>query len=273
MTIKEALNYGVENLLHFERPMLESEILLAFVLNKDRIYLHANDNKILQKEHVDFYTYYIYRRKNYEPIEYITNKVSFYGFEFYISRGALIPRPESEILVDKAIEIINKFNITNIAEIGIGSGILSIAISLLSDKNININASDISPEALYNAYININRFKLKNITLHKSSYLNYTNNNTFELIISNPPYIQNNKQLPQELSYEPRNALFGGNNGDEIIQEIIQIALRSNTKFLICEIGHDQKEPILCFLKDKKHKNIEFYKDLSGLDRGFVLYI
>lgn len=271
MTIKDALNFGFDSLGQFERPLLESEILLSFALNKDRIYLHTNYNKKLENFYIQLYKSFIQKRKNHEPIEYITNSVSFYGYDFYISNGALIPRPESEILVYIAIDLISKHDIKNIAEIGIGSGILSIIISKLSDKQLNIHASDISPEALFNAYVNIQRFKTHNITLHKSNLLDFNKEYKFDLIISNPPYIKNDEILPKELSFEPQKALFGGNIGDEILKDIIKVSIKQQARFLLCEMGYDQKEQISNFIKGYKHKKIEFYKDLAGLDRGFLI--
>ena len=203
------------------------------------------------------------------PLEYITKKVSFYSQDFFIDCGALIPRTETELLVDKAVQLIKKYDITKIYEIGVGSGIISIMLCLLNPR-IQIIATDISPTALKIAQKNItlksaldssldSRILLVESDLLKSIDFNPKDS----LIISNPPYIAEDYAIPQNLTYEPKNALFGGKNGDEILKEIIAL----NADFLCCEIGHNQG-----YLADflTQYKRVEFYKDYAGFLRGFV---
>lgn len=276
MFLKSALEFGTKTLKNsgIERPRLESEILLSHALNQPRIYLHSHSAQELLPFYAELFSSFIQRRANHEPIEYITNKVSFYGEEFYIDRGVLIPRPETEILVDKARDTITQNACENIAEIGIGSGIISIMLALLlRDSNLNFHASDISPEALFNAHVNLKQFQINNIKLHKSAFLDFnaTQNITFDLLISNPPYIKNGESLPQSLSFEPQKALFGGERGDEILHHIITLAYKSKIPHLICEMGYDQKASIESFMQNIPHQKLEFYQDLAGLDRGFVI--
>ncbi|CAM2799675.1 HemK/PrmC family methyltransferase [Helicobacter burdigaliensis] len=272
MLIQEALKFGASELHKFPRSLLEAELLLAYTLGVDRIYLHTHFLTILDSFSQKRYLNFIKRRKNYEPIEYIIENVSFYSSEFYISHGALIPRPESEILVDLALKTIQKNHLKNIAEVGVGSGILSITLAKMLPL-CNFSASDISPEALFNAYVNKEKFQISNLTLHKSAYLDFNCGKikSFDLLISNPPYIKEGFSLPKPLEYEPKIALFGGEEGDEILHHLIDLAYQLQIPFLICEMGYDQKESIYNYTQKFNYKNLEFYKDLANLDRGFIL--
>jgi release factor glutamine methyltransferase len=269
MLIKEAIAKATIDLEHVtDRAKLESEILLCSVLECDRIYLHIYaDKEIDTKEYFDL----IHRRSQHEPIEYITNSVSFYSEEFFIDYGALIPRPETEILIDKVLPLISKD--TKIVEIGVGSGIISVMLAKLA--GCCIDAIDISENALKIARKNIEKFDLVDkISLHKSDLLDEYDKK-IDVIVSNPPYIEDGIELDKALSYEPQNALFGGNIGDEILKQIIDQAYIRGVKVVACEMGYDQKDKIENYLrrKDYHYTSLEFYKDLSNLDRGFVLTI
>lgn len=272
MLIKEALQLGASKLANFSRNLLEAELLLAYALGVERIYLHTHFLEPLDDFTQKRFLNFIKRRQKYEPIEYIIEKVSFYSNEFYISHGALIPRPESEILVDLALQTIQKNNLKNIVEVGIGSGILSITLAKILPSCI-FQASDISSEALFNAFVNKEKFQVSNLTLHKSAYLNFNGGKkkSFDLLISNPPYIKEGFILPKPLDYEPSIALFGGKRGDEILCHLIDLAYFLEIPFVICEMGYDQKESIYNYAQKFNHKNLVFYKDLAQLDRGFIL--
>jgi len=265
--LKKAHLWAQKELKGFvERPRLEADILLAHLLNCRR------EELILKEiEDIDFEALkpLIQRRKNQEPIEYITNKVSFYDFELYITQGALIPRPESEILVDKALELINKYNIKKVAEIGIGSGALSIAIARHS--KVDIEASDISPDALKIAQKNIHSFNLTDrIKLFNCSMFDCFN--SFDLLISNPPYIDPDFELEKNVAdFEPHTALFAPNKGLDLLYKILEEIKNKNIKYAVCEMGYDQKEPLSNFAnKIGLSGKLEFYQDLARLDRGFV---
>jgi len=269
MTISDALNLATATLKDkFERPRLEAEILLAHHLGYSRIDLILRDKEELRD--IEGFLNLVKRRANFEPIEYITSKVSFYLDEFYIAKGALIPRPETEILVDKALEIIDKRGLKNIAEIGVGSGAISVTLAKLR-PNLNIVATDISKEALRVARVNIKKFGVdKAIKLYHTSLLDGVKEE-LELIISNPPYIDEGEILePNVANFEPKEALFAKDRGLKLIKEIILIA-KDRDLPLVCEMGYNQKEPLITFFKEQNIKNYSFYKDLASLDRGFTL--
>ena len=250
-------------------PQKEARILLCYHLKKDINYIFLHENDIV--ENVEEFRKLYKRRVEGEPIEYIIKSVSFYSEEFFIDTGALIPRPETELLIDEVLEItkeIEKKRIT-IAEIGTGSGIISIILAKFL-KNVKIIATDISKDALKIAKKNINTFDLKDrIELIEGSYLDGVDTN-IDILVSNPPYVANDFQIEKPLRYEPREAIFGGVRGDEILKNIITLTKEKNIKYLACEMGYDQKESITKILRKQKFERFHFYKDLAGLYRGFV---
>jgi release factor glutamine methyltransferase len=259
-TIKEALK---EASLVLKSPK-EASILLRYLLKFDQVELILRENEKL--ENYKEYKKLIQRRENHEPIEYITNSVSFYSKEFFIKEGALIPRPETEILIDKAVEILKDIDSPKVAEIGTGSGIIAVMLALLVN-DISIIATDISDSALKVARVNADRFDVnEKIEFKKRNYLDGIYDK-FDMIISNPPYIADGYEIQSHLAHEPQNALFGGVVGDEILKDIIDIWKKQDTPYLLCEIGYDQKESMKSLLTGF---DVEFYKDLAGFDRGFV---
>ncbi|NCO01147.1 MAG: peptide chain release factor N(5)-glutamine methyltransferase [Epsilonproteobacteria bacterium] len=254
-----------------ERASREAQLLLMAHLQCDELWLMSH--KKSEVKDVDALFKWVARRAENEPLEYITKRVSFYSEEFYIAEGALIPRPETELFIDKVVETIsNPHAKMRFVEVGVGSGIISIMLAL-KFPHAKFIAVDISQTALEVAKINIKKFSLEErIELRLGSLLEPVEEE-FDYLISNPPYIPNSAELESNLSYEPQNALFGGEVGDEIIKELLNDVLKRNIKFFTCEMGYDQKDKITNFLKDKKFKNLNFYEDLSGFDRGFTLEI
>jgi len=267
MKIKEATIWATKELNSLvERPRLEAEILLSYLIGCKREFLLINDNLNIDENK---FKELINRRKNSEPIEYITNRVSFWDFELYINKGALIPRPESEILVEIALNLIKKYSIEKVAEIGIGSGALSIAIA--KECDVCIEASDINLDAIKIANININSFNLQNkIKVKNCSLLDCIK--TPELLISNPPYIDREFKLDRNVfNYEPHSALFAPNRGLEILFKILDLIKEKNIPYSVCEMGYDQKDAIKEYANSiGLNKKLIFYKDLAGFDRGFT---
>jgi release factor glutamine methyltransferase len=251
------------------RASREAQLFLMHHLNQDELWLLTNQNTPLEDTQTIWQM--VERRAKNEPFEYITNKVSFYSQEFYIDAGALIPRPETELLIDEVVK-----NITNphakitFAEVGIGSGIISIMLAL-KFPHARFIAVDISEAALEVAKKNIQKFGLQErIELRLGSLLEPIGE-PIDYLVSNPPYIANDAALESNLSYEPQNALFGGSVGDEIIQELLNSVLKLRINFFTCEMGYDQKDKIQNYLKESNYTTLDFYQDYSGFDRGFTL--
>ena len=253
---------------HIPRAPREAQLLLMAHLGVDELWLMSNRNtKVNDFEKL---IEWVNRRKKNEPFEYITNSVSFYSEEFYIAEGALIPRPETEILIYEVIKRVDKDSKITFVEVGVGSGIISI---ILAKHFINAKfiAVDISPQAIEVAKINIAKFSLEDrIELRLGSLLEPITEK-IDYLVSNPPYIADKEKLESNLSYEPQNALFGGSIGDEIINQLLDEVLKRNIKLFSCEMGYDQKDKITLHLKDVKFKDLIFYKDLSDFDRGFTI--
>ena len=254
-----------------QRASREAQLLLMAHLSVDELWLLTNQNAEVQN--IDKLFGWVNRRAENEPLEYITNSVSFYSKEFYIAEGALIPRPETEILIDEVIKNVPNPNAEIIfVEVGVGSGIISIMLAL-HFPNAKFIAVDISQAAIKVAKINIEKFNLCNrIELRHGSLLEPIDEH-IDYLVSNPPYIADDASLESNLSYEPQNALFGGSVGDEIIQKLLDEVLKRNINFFTCEMGYDQKDKISSYLKNTQFNNLEFYKDLSGFDRGFTLRV
>jgi len=256
---------------HIPRASREAQLLLMHHLQKDELWLISNQ----QTEVTDVDALYemVHRRVKNEPLEYITNSVSFYSQEFFIDKGALIPRPETELLIDEVIKHYPDLDADiRFVEVGVGSGIISIILAQ-HFKNAKFIAVDISQDAINIARENLKRFSLEDrVELRLGSLLNEVSED-IDYLISNPPYIADNAKLESNLSYEPQNALFGGEVGDEIIKKLLDEALKREINFFTCEIGYDQKDKIRNYLKNTSFKGLEFYKDYSKFDRGFTLKI
>jgi release factor glutamine methyltransferase len=251
-------------------PQKEVEILLLSILKQNVIWLHLNMNEQCTCE--EKLASLVQKRATQYPIEYITNKASFYGEIFVVQEGVLIPRPETEILVENAEHILKTFDSPKIVEIGTGSGIISVMLALLID-DIQIIAVDINEKALDLAKQNAIKHGVEEkITFIKSDILTSIDEDIkFDMIISNPPYIANDFKLGKNVMYEPSNALFGGVKGDELLEKIIDVTYERKVKYLLCEMGYDQKKPLEKYMQKLPIKSLEFYQDYEKFDRGFTL--
>jgi len=270
MTIKTCLFRAKEQLTQScERPQYEAELLLAYHLKKDRIYLITHEDDTV--EDAVSYEALVSRRAANEPYEYIVGSASFYDIHLAVESGVLIPRPETEILIDLTAQIIEKEKITRMAEIGVGTGAISIVLARKFPE-LQVFATDICEAPLRVAGKNVLTFGLNEQIILRESNLIDKVNEEIELVVSNPPYIAEDFILKSNvIDYEPKEALFGGRIGDELLKQIIVDVKVRNIKWLACEMGYDQKEPIQAFVNEIGVKSIQFYKDLAGFDRGFVI--
>ena len=267
LRIKELLTQSAELLREVtDIPQKEAMILLGEVVGCEISWLIAHSDDELSAN--ERFSELLKRRANHEPLEYILGRAAFYGRDFDVDARVLIPRPETEILVDKVLELAHALpEEAHIVEIGCGSGIISIMLALLL-PNARFTAVDISHEALHVSKLNALKHGVsEKITFIESSYLDGVSGE-IDMIVSNPPYIANEEPLGIGLSYEPSLALYGGTRGDEMLCHIIDLFESRGVKALACEMGYDQRKPILEYTTSKGFE-VEFYKDLAGLDRGF----
>ncbi|EJF0802546.1 peptide chain release factor N(5)-glutamine methyltransferase [Campylobacter upsaliensis] len=261
MKIKEALSLAK---IELKEKANEALFILCELLQKDKTWLFLNENLDFDESE---YFELIRRFKEGEPYEYLFKKADFYGLEFHIEKGVLIPRYDSEILLEKLLELTHKEKLQNALEIGFGSGILSIILA--KNLKLNIKACDINEKALKIALKNAKKHEvLINFVLSDFEKLELRKGE-FDLIFSNPPYIKNSYPLDKWVQNEPKNALLGGEKGYEILEKIIIFAYQKEAKFLACEFGYDQKE-ILSQILDTYNFKAEFFKDENGFDRAFV---
>ena len=276
MTINDTIRKFTKDLKFVTHiPAKEVEMLMMYLLDKNTIWLHLNYNKEFEQQK-ELEKLVKKRASNY-PMEYLINKASFYGEVFIVQEGVLIPRPETELLIDNALEAIkdikNKKKIINVLEIGTGSGIISVILALLV-KDIKIIAVDINEKALTLAKKNAQKhgvedkieFRLSNLyeSIDKDEI-------KIDLTISNPPYIANDYKLPDNVKFEPSNALFGGSIGDELLKEIINHTYERDIQYLLCEMGYDQKKPLTTYLEKFDINSLSFYQDYEKFDRGFTI--
>lgn len=252
-------------------PQKEVEILILHLVQQNTIWLHLNYDKecLIEKKLEKL----VKKRATNYPLEYITLRASFYGEVFNVREGVLIPRPETEILVERAEIILKEIKKPKVLEIGVGSGIISVMLAILM-PDIEIIAVDINDKALELAKSNAKKHNVEDkITFIKSDLFENVPELNFDMVVSNPPYIADDYKLPSNVKYEPSNALFGGNIGDELLKDIIVQTNERTIKYLLCEMGYDQKNPLTKYVNDtlSSFKKLEFYKDYDKFDRGFTL--
>lgn len=271
MKIKEALIEGRDYLkdLEYTDPIYETRRILSDLLNKDLSYLVSHDEDLLDSKIENKYFEILEKRQKGIPLQYILGEEDFYGRTFKVIEGVLIPRQDTEISVEKILNVIENNQINNMLEIGCGTGIVSISVDL--ESSVDVTAVDISEKAMENTRINKENLNSK-IKIIKSDLFSNINEK-FDLIYSNPPYIKSceieNLQV-EVRDYEPRLALDGGEDGLFFYRSIIKSSpeFLNNKGFLVFEIGHDEAEDICNLMKDKFE--VEVYKDLNNLDRVVV---
>ena len=255
--------------------ILDAEILLSKTLNKTRENLLINLDQKINKKNISVFKEYLQRRSNNEPIAYILEEKEFWSKKFYINKGTLIPRPETELLVDKILKIFKERKIS-ILDIGTGSG--CIIISLLSSlKNSNGIGIDISKNAISAAKKNALKYKLtKRVKFLNKSYMNIFSKK-FDLIVSNPPYIDSKdiKNLSDDVkNHEPRLALDGGNDGLDLIKKVIYKSkqILKIKGLLALEIGNEQIKKVSKLLIDNNFRIKHVIKDYKNNVRCVFAY-
>ncbi|NLB32687.1 MAG: peptide chain release factor N(5)-glutamine methyltransferase [Tissierellia bacterium] len=281
VTIEKLLLDGIDIIKQreFNFPKLDAELILSYIIQKDRIYLHLNKKTEVSDDIKEkFYQLAVKRNEGY-PLQYITNSQEFMGLDFYVQEGVLIPRPDTETLVELVINIAKeKYYNQNvkILDLGTGSGAIGISLAYYL-KNSRVTAIDISDIALETTNINIEKHNLSNIKVIKGNiFEEILSDEKFNFVVSNPPYIEKDtiKNLQREVSYyEPKLALDGGSDGLDYYRRIAELfkGIHEKNGVLVVEIGNEQKKSVEeIFENIGLFKTIETHKDLSGNDRVVV---
>ncbi len=279
MVIRDLLMEGVKALsgLEFSDSSKESRIILCHLLKKDESYLYAHGDEKISKETISDFRTIVDRRKNGEPLQYILGFQEFMGFEFIVKSGVLIPRGDTEFLVEAILDYAkNTFadNSFRMLDIGAGSGAISLSVAKLM-KNSEIIAIDISSDAIKLSNENKIKLNIDNAEFLQGnlfSALGEVQENSFDIIASNPPYIPDEEieTLQAEVRlHEPKLALAGGKDGLDFYREIANKSLKYLKKggLLIFEVGHDQGEAVADIMKNSGYDNIEIINDFENRNR------
>jgi release factor glutamine methyltransferase len=274
MTLRQALTAASEILStnpHLrDTAVRDAELLLLDQLSINRAQLFINTERELTEEEESFFWQSIHRRAANEPIQYITGKQEFYGLNFHVTPAVLIPRPETEHLVEAILQALPREESLQILDVGTGSGILAITLAL-NLPSAEITAVDISPAAIAVARRNAETHNVAHrIHLIESDLLGEVPSGRYNAIVSNPPYIPDSDRPnlhPQVRDHEPAAALFAGETGLDIYRRLIPQAcnaLKSNG-LLALEIGHGQQDAMAELLRT--WRNVSFINDLQQIPR------
>jgi release factor glutamine methyltransferase len=272
LAINEAYNKLKKN--NIKSALLDSEILLSEAINKSREFIILNSKIDINKKEYNYFKEMIDQRSKGKPIAYLTGKKFFWKNEFFISEKVLIPRPDTEIVIEQVLKIYKNRDKINFLDIGFGSGCILLSI-LKEKKNFIATGIDISNDALKVCKINAYRLGVKNrVKLFKSDIDKFSKGK-YDLIISNPPYIKkiDLKYLEKDvINFEPKLALDGGLDGTSEIRKIIRKSsdLMKNGGKLILEIAFNQKEEVKQLLKNNSFYINSVVKDLANNDRCII---
>lgn len=278
MTIKQTLSKGTIMLKssNIESPKLKARLLLQYILKKPRQYLIVYDNQEVDKKAQWEYFVNIEKLTKGVPLQHITHTQEFMKMDFYVDENVLIPRPDTEILVEEVIKIAQKIDCPKILDLCTGSGAIAISLKKYI-PNAQVYAVDISKKALEIAKKNANRLEA-NVKFIESNLFDKVKKEKFDIIVSNPPYIKKSdiNYLSQEVQKEPQLALDGGYDGLDFYRRISYQAIDylKFGSYLCFEIGFDQKEEVMEIIDKVEHyKGTYCKKDLCGNDRVIITQV
>lgn len=277
MTIKEAINQGVIMLKNenIETPKIKSRMVMEHTLKKSKEYIMIYDNKEITREERDLFVKNVKRLILGEPLQYVMGYQEFMKLKFLVNRNVLIPRQDTEILVEEVIKIAEKIENPEILDLCTGSGAIAVSIAKYC-KDARITAVDISEKAIEIAKKNA-KFNgvLSKIEFIESDMFKKLKKRKFDIIVSNPPYIPTNEilKLSKDVQNEPKLALDGGKTGLDFYEKIAKDGDKylNNQGFICLEIGYDQKIKVKTILESEhKYVNIRCVKDLCENDRVII---
>ena len=276
MNLHNAINYGVKILQNsnIKSAKLDSEILMSSIIDKERLFIFLNHNKHIETDHFNQFKKLINKRSKGEPVAYLIGKKDFWNFEFKIDKNVLVPRPDSELIIEEVLKQTKNKHKLKLLDIGVGSGCLLLSI-LNEKKDFNGVGIDLSKNCLNLSKINAINLKIDHrVKFFKTDVDNF-NYGKYDLIVSNPPYINQYdlRKLDKEVvNFEPKLSLDGGLDGLSVIRKVINKAsqLIKINGILILEIGFDQKERVKKILRNKGFYINKVIKDYANNDRCIV---
>ncbi|MDC3294608.1 peptide chain release factor N(5)-glutamine methyltransferase [Candidatus Pelagibacter ubique] len=276
MNIENVLNEGIAILQKnkIANPQLDSEILLSNSIKRDKKHIILNPKEVLNSEQLGKFKSLIERRKKGEPIAYLINKKEFWKDEFFVNKDVLIPRPDSELIIEQVLKIYSKDDQLQILDIGTGSG--CILLSILKERsNFYGTGIDISKKSINVSKFNAKQLNLTNRVKFFHSSVDNFNNGKYDIIVSNPPYIEqlSLKYLEKDVvNFEPKLALSGGFDGFSKIRKVINKTnnlIKKNGKFIL-EIGFNQKNKVIKILKEEGFYVNKAIKDYGNNNRCII---
>ena len=276
MNIQSAVTEGTNILKNRSilSAKLDSEILMAKALDKKREYIILNNDEIIKEQNLEYFKKLVQERATRKPIAYLLNKKSFWNSEFYVNKNTLIPRPDTEIILEQILKFTKNKNYLNILDIGVGSGCILLSV-LKERKNFYGTGIDISRNSLDICKMNAKKLLLERRVKFFKSDVDKFAIGKYDLIVSNPPYIKTSdlKYLESDvIKFEPKLALDGGLDGLSVIRKVIKKSselLKKNGKFIL-EIGFDQKNKVIKLLNNKGFYINSTVKDLANNDRCII---
>lgn len=270
MQIVDALKHAKRQLTSSDSARIDAESLLCSILKCDRSKLYAYPEQALSDEELESFNALLALRAEGRPVAHLTGQKEFWSLNLQVSHDTLIPRPETELLVETALTLIPNDKATKLLELGTGTGAIAIAIASERNKS-NITATDLSTKALNVAQLNARSFAVENINFKIADWFAFPDIDNYDLIISNPPYIcANDPHLKQgDVRFEPINALASGIDGLDDIRTIIQQARHylNARGWLLLEHGYNQAAQVSQLFKDNGYTTVATIKDYSGIER------
>ncbi len=268
LSVAQALIWAKEQLEAMDEAALDAEILLAHAIDNNRTWLKTWPEHLLSEDQISRFEDFVSRRRQGEPTAYIIGQQEFWSLTFKVSRDTLIPRPETEVLVEQALQRIPEKEHFKVADLGTGSG--AIALAIASERpQATVWALDMSEPALTVAATNAEKNKIKNVTFELGSWLSDWQHGLLDMIVSNPPYVAPNDPHLADLVYEPVTALVAEDKGLSDIRQITQQATQHLKPggYLLFEHGYDQGQAVREILQQADFEHIETIKDYAGQDR------
>ena len=275
-TIEQLINTGTKTLKDngIDTARLDSELLLGAIIGRERLYLITHKEETVNKEQCDKFFDMIEKRRKKMPVKYILNKCEFMGIDLHVEEGVLIPRDDTELLVEEVLKNISEDEEKKVCDLCCGSGAIGISLAHLR-KNIKVDVLDYYPIPEKVTLINIEKHNLQDrVSFIKSDLLDVSikNSKKYDIIVSNPPYIEEEeieKLMDDVQKYEPHTALSGGVDGLDFYRKIVEQSheVLNENGILAFEIGYNQGEAVKSLMKENNYKDVRVIKDFASLDR------